>query len=81
MWDCHSIMLLEPWTSAVKLTRSGKRSKGRSAQGERCVRATKLPQRHMERGEHLGACSCEHICLFGGYVTLVHKEKSLSVID
>lgn len=70
-------MSLEPWTSAVKLTSSGKCSKGRIAQGERYLKATKLPQRHMERGEHLGECLCEHfISLFfggggGGYVTLV----------
>lgn len=74
-------MLLEPWTWVVKVTSSGKCSKGRSTQGERYLRATKLPQRHMERGKHLGVCLCEHICS-SGYVTLVERKgKDLSVID
>ena len=45
--------------SAVKLTSSGKCSKGRSAQGERYLRATKLPQRHMERERN----TLVHVCV------------------
>lgn len=66
---------------AVKLTSLGKCSKGPSTRGERYLRATELPQRHMERGKQPG------VCLFSGYVTLVeskNKKKEcsdFSIID